>query len=220
MIKAASVITTALALGVLCQSAWAWPMNFTAQDGSGDEISIKKGWFGNKTKVAKDRFGDGFAEKKSILGTKQTEVNVLGNGIATKKGLFGNREIQAHTILGDNFTTKKHWWGRTTSVNASGIGSLLDSTFKGKMGRNGMPPMLGSSQNHVGANPQGFAPAQGMPGAPADFGNQPPELPGPQSMKPESFPSAPAQPRPSSPSSQSISSDPINSNNDVLQFGQ
>lgn len=213
MIKALSLLSLTLTTTLLCQTAaQAWPMRFTAQDGSGDEISVKKGWLG-KEKVVKDRLGDGYVQKKGLFGTKETQVNLLGNTYATKKGLFGNKEVQVKSILGDSFTTKKHWYGRTTSVNASGIGSLLDSTLKGKLGKLKSNPLVGSSQTQAGP------PASGDPlNQPMDF--QPSAVSQPSQLaSPSAFSSSPQRVTPMAPVQQSIGSDPINSNNDVLQFG-
>lgn len=104
--------------------------------GKGEEVQIRNGWFGRKTKVVKDRLGNKYESKTGLFGSKDTQVSVLGNSYKQKKGLFGGSDIQGSTIFGDRVTTKKGIFGRrTTTIDASGVTSLVQSLLKDKDGQ-------------------------------------------------------------------------------------
>ncbi len=103
-----------------------WSIN----DGMGEQVQVRNPLFGKKVRVVKDRLGDGFAQQQSILGSKTTEVSLLGNRVQKKKGLFGNTETDASTIFGDKFVSKKGIFGRRqTAIDMSGSGQMIKSLF-------------------------------------------------------------------------------------------
>jgi hypothetical protein len=116
----------------LSQTALARGNDVVITDGQGEQVTMKHGFFGRGTTVVKDRFGDGFGQKKGLLGTNQTEFNVLGNGFTSKKGIFGGSDIKGGTIFGDRIETKKGIFGRrTTYVNAGGTAGLIRNLWNG-----------------------------------------------------------------------------------------
>lgn len=101
------VATLALILGVgIASPSFALGNNLSITNGK-EEFTIKKGLFGSKKKVIKDRFGDKYESKQGWFGTSQSSAAVLGNGYTRKKGLFGTSEITGSTMLGDTIKTKK-----------------------------------------------------------------------------------------------------------------
>lgn len=100
--------------------------NLTIKDGSGEEITIKRGIFGNETRVVKDRLGNGYESKKGIFGSKEQKVSVLGNQVKRKKGWFGRDKVEASSILGDSIKSEKGFFGRrNTTVDVSGVTGLV-----------------------------------------------------------------------------------------------
>jgi hypothetical protein len=104
--------------------------NLVIQDGQGEQVTIKNGFFGRKTTVVKDRLGNGYASSTGLFGTKETQGSVLGNTFERKKGLFGGSTVAGSTIFGDKVTTKKGIFGRrTTTVDVSGTSNVLKSLW-------------------------------------------------------------------------------------------
>lgn len=136
MKRSAFSFTLALVLAVSLMPA-AQAQNWSIKTGSGDEITIKNGIFGNKSKVVKDRLGNKYESSRGLFGGTGTEVSLLGNTYSTKKGLFGTREIEAQSILGDSIKTKKGWLlgRRTTTVDARGVTGLIGAAIKGSTGK-------------------------------------------------------------------------------------
>ncbi len=107
--------------------------DWTVTDGSGEQVKIKHGFWGRTDSEVKDRLGDKFVQKKGLFGSKETEVNVLGNQFARKRGWLGGSDIKGQDILGDSVTTKKGFFGRrTTTVNLSGASNALQALFSPK----------------------------------------------------------------------------------------
>jgi hypothetical protein len=99
--------------------------------GQGEELSIRNGFFGRKTTVVKDRLGNGYATKTGLFGSKEQQVNILGNTIERKKGWFGGSNVQGSTIFGDRVSTKRGIFGRrTTEVDVSGTANLVKSLWQ------------------------------------------------------------------------------------------
>lgn len=122
--------------------------DFVITDGMGEEIQIRNGLFGKKTKVVKDRLGNGFKQETGIFGGKTTEASILGNEFKKKKGLLGGSDISASTIFGDNVKTKKGIFGRrTTTVDLSGSSKLIQSFFGPRKGVAAAPQGSIDSQN-------------------------------------------------------------------------
>lgn len=102
--------------------------DFAVTDGMGEEIQIKNGLFGKKSKLVKDRLGNGFKQEKGIFGTTTTQASVLGNGFKKKNGILGGSDISGSTIFGDTIQTKKGIFGRRkTTVDLSGSSRLIQS---------------------------------------------------------------------------------------------
>ncbi len=137
MNKAVSFLPVALVLGLfLAPSAQAFDLdgwgNTSLKTGSGDEITIKNGLFGSKTRVVKDRLGDKYVSKKGLLGNTNKEVAIFGNSYSKKRGIFGTRETEVKSLFGDSFKTKKNLFGyRSTQIDASGVSSLVSSAIQG-----------------------------------------------------------------------------------------
>lgn len=229
MFKPGTSLSIALTVSVFLQTAcFAWPSKFSLQTGSGDEITIKKGWFGSEKKVVKDRLGDGFEQSEGIFGNKSTKVGVLGNSYSKKKGIFGTKETEVTTIFGDSLKTKKGWFGRSTTVNASGITGLIDATIHNKLSSK-LPALPG--QNAPAPNKSIEAPMGSSLGQPVDTVPMQPGT-GFAPMKPPMQPVGSSAPPAggfindapaglSSPPAQRLSRpavDPVNDNNDVLKF--
>lgn len=172
-----SVAALALLAGmVAAQPSFALGNNLTITNGK-EEYSVKKGIFGGKKKVVKDRFGDKYESRKGWFGTGETTAQVLGNGYTKKKGLFGS-STTGSTILGDSITTKKGMFGnRTTQVDMSGITGLVQNVIQAK--RNGQSiniPGLGSfgganggARSGAGMGMGAGVDANGQPAVPANF---------------------------------------------------
>ncbi len=144
------------------------------KDGFGEEIQVKRGFFGRDTKIVKDRMGNGFATKKGLFGSKEQDVNVLGNSFSRKKGLLGGSQVQGSTIFGDRVTTKKGIFGRrTTTVDASGVSSVVKNLWdKNKdsiLGRT--PPTTAGSM--PGSTPNGgLTPSSAYTPSPGTLGQE------------------------------------------------
>ena len=111
-----------------------------------------------KKTVVQDRWGDGFAHKKSIFGlTKDTEVSALGNDVHSHKGLFGFGKTEGQDMLGDTFTSHKNLLYRNTNVNLSGVNGLLDKYFGPKNSLNA--PINPTTLNPAQATGQALIPA-------------------------------------------------------------
>lgn len=115
--------------------------NTSLTTGSGDEITIKNGLFGSKTRVVKDRLGDKYVSKRGLFGNTEKEIGVFGNSYKKKKGIFGGRETEVTTIFGDSLKTKKNLFGyRSTQIDAGGVTSLVSSAIQGLRAKP-MPPL-------------------------------------------------------------------------------
>lgn len=100
------------------------------KNGFGEEVQIKNGFFGRKTTIVKDRLGDGYSTKKGLFGTKEQQVNVLGNSFSRKKGLLGGSDVKGSSIFGDKVETKRGIFGRrTTTIDASGVSSVVKNLW-------------------------------------------------------------------------------------------
>lgn len=137
-----------LSLGLPALAKWG---TFTMTDDNGDQVIVKHGLFGKKT-IVKDRYGDGFANSKSIFGlTKDTQVGVLGNEVHAHKGLFGFGKTEGHDVLGDTVSSKNNPLYRNTNVNLSGANSFLNKFFAPKpsspVNPTNMPGQVGSMPN-------------------------------------------------------------------------
>lgn len=120
----------AAALLICAQPALAQRNDISITDGMGEEIQIKKGWFGGKSKNIQDRFGNKYQSSNGILGGSQSEATVLGNSFKRKKGWFGGSNVQGSTIFGDKVESKKGWFGgRKTTVDLSGSAAVVKSLF-------------------------------------------------------------------------------------------
>ncbi len=166
-------IGTSAVAALVCLSwgaaALAWGNNFKVTDGYGDQINIGHKWgFGPAQVSVQDRFGDGFARKKGFFGTRETDVNVLGNQLQRKKGWFGTSSIQGHSILGDTITTKKGILGyRTTYVNVHGVSTALKELFGSRSPAGPVePPPMGKAGSAGELAPLGDPNALGAPGSP------------------------------------------------------
>ncbi|MBI4532793.1 MAG: hypothetical protein HY711_02510 [Candidatus Melainabacteria bacterium] len=124
------------------------------KDGFGEEISVKKDNLGQKKTVVKDRLGDNFEQKTSSFGTKETQVNVLGNTLQRKEGWFGSSDLEATSIFGDKIISKKDKLGRRkVTVDLSGISAVLNSLFADKAPESSATPNTGSpSQSPQASN--------------------------------------------------------------------
>lgn len=155
MNKLVSGLSLVLVVGaVASQSAQAFDLtswgSTSLKTGSGDEITIKNGLFGNKTRVVKDRLGDKYVSKRGLLGNTDNEIGILGNSYSKKKGIFGTKETEVTTLFGDSLKTKKNIFGyRSTQINAGGISSLVSSAIQGMRTK----PMVPLHDPNLGANP-------------------------------------------------------------------
>lgn len=99
-------------------------------DGMGEEFHYKNPLLGKKVKVAKDRLGNSYVQEEGLLGSKSTELSLLGNRMQKKKGLFGlgGTQVEGSSILGDKIVSKKGFFGlgrRKTQVDLSGSTRLI-----------------------------------------------------------------------------------------------
>jgi hypothetical protein len=121
-----------LALGfatLSVQNAQAKAQDLSITNGKGEEIVIKSG----RSKVIKDRFGNGYASKKGWFRKNEKDVSILGNQYKSKKGLLGGSKTEATTILGDKVVSKKGWFGlgrRKTTVDLSGTTQAVEQLLK------------------------------------------------------------------------------------------
>ncbi|MBY0357339.1 MAG: hypothetical protein K2W82_04995 [Candidatus Obscuribacterales bacterium] len=126
--KKMTLLVTALL--ICAQPALAQRNDISISDGMGEEIQIKNGWFGGKSKNIQDRFGNKYQSSKGIFGGSQSEAAVLGNSIKRKKGWFGGSSVQGSTIFGDKVESKKGLFGgRKTKVDISGSAAVVKSLF-------------------------------------------------------------------------------------------
>jgi hypothetical protein len=129
------VLLTSVLLATLlpCLPVLARGNDLTISDGGGEMLQVKNPLFGRKFRLVKDRFGDGFAGKKGILGGEEIDMSLLGNQVRNHKGLLGNSQMSGSTIFGDKFISKKGIFGRrVTAVDLSGSGNLIKSFFAKK----------------------------------------------------------------------------------------
>ncbi|MDZ4832376.1 MAG: hypothetical protein SGJ27_01110 [Candidatus Melainabacteria bacterium] len=136
--------------------------NTSLKTGSGDEITIKNGLFGSKTRVVKDRLGDKYVSKRGLFGNTDKEIAVFGNSYKKKKGIFGGRETEVSTLFGDSIKSKKNLFGyRSTQIDASGMSSLIGAAIQGLSSK----PMV-LHEPGLGATSQGglAIPPEGTPG--------------------------------------------------------
>ncbi len=106
------------------------PGNLTIKSGSGEEITYKKGMFGKKQVLVKDRIGNKYEKKKGMLGGRSKEVSVLGNQYKSSHSVLGDK-AEGRSFFGDTVTVKKGMFGRrSTEVDLSGISGVV----KGLMG--------------------------------------------------------------------------------------
>src|SRR5579883_3525567 len=78
-----------------CNHSYARGNDFSISDGQGEMLQIKNPLFGKKTRIIRDRLGDGFGQQKGILGGTDSEFSVLGNKMQRHKGIFGNTQTSA-----------------------------------------------------------------------------------------------------------------------------
>ncbi|HEY9791629.1 MAG TPA: hypothetical protein V6D22_14595 [Candidatus Obscuribacterales bacterium] len=170
-VLAALVVTTTTMAPALARGN-----DLIINDGFGEQVQVRHGFFGRDTKVVKDRLGDGFAEKRGLLGTQEKDVNVLGNSFRSSKGILGGTNLQGSDIFGDRMQTKRGIFGRrTTYVDVSGGASVVRNLWDQNKGK-----ILGTNANSVLKSPLGALnglgnsamPPAGVPGV------QAPELPG------------------------------------------
>jgi hypothetical protein len=138
--------------------------DLTVKDGFGEEVKVTNGFFGHKTRVVKDRLGDGYAQKKGWFGSEEQDANVLGNSFKRKKGILGGSDLEGSTIFGDKVVTKKGIFGRRkTEVDVSGSASAIKALFnKGKDGTQGGSG-AGILGGLLGAGKSGLSPAPVLP---------------------------------------------------------
>lgn len=160
----------ALALSVvlsaaMCKAVQARGNDVVITDGQGEQVTIKHGFFGRNTKIVKDRFGDGIGTKSGLLGTRDKEVNILGNGFTSHTGILGATTVRGSDILGDKIQTKRGIFGRkTTYVDASGTANALRTLW------NENKPKAVDNSKIDPLNPGGFnAPA--LPWTPSPAAN-------------------------------------------------
>lgn len=121
-----SVLAALLMINLALPSVLARGNDLTITDGMGEQLQVKHSLFGKKTRIVKDRLGDGFAQEQSLLGSRTTEIGLLGSQFKSKTGLLGNSETGASTIFGDKFVSKKGIFGRRkTAVDLSGSSQLI-----------------------------------------------------------------------------------------------
>jgi hypothetical protein len=171
-VLAAIVVTTTTMAPVLARGN-----DLIINDGFGEQVKVRHGFFGRDTKIVKDRLGDGFAEKKGLFGTSEKDVNVLGNSFRSSKGILGGTNLQGSDIFGDRMQTKRGIFGRrTTYVDVSGGASVVRNLWEQNKGK-----ILGTNSNNAFKSPMGalnglenggLPPAGALPSIPA------PELPG------------------------------------------
>lgn len=124
------------------------PHDIRITDGQGEELAIKNGWFGQKTKVVKDRFGNKFESKSGLFGRSQTNLALPGLEVKRRKGLFGGSRIEGSTMFGDKVATGRGWFGRRkTTVDVSGSANMIKSLISNRS----QNPAL----NPASANPPG-----------------------------------------------------------------
>lgn len=131
------------------QNAQAKNDNWTIKTKTGDEVTVRDGWFVRGKKVVKSEKlgtlyeknnglfsseskvnlpGTKIASKKGWFGRQKKEVSVLGNVYTSREGLFGSKTTEVKTIFGDSIKTKKGWFGRTTTeVEPGGLTGMLGS---------------------------------------------------------------------------------------------
>lgn len=150
-LNVAAVMSVATAASALAKGIG----DLEIKTGSGEEFTIKNGWFGKKTTTAKDRLGNKIEYNKGWFGNKGASVSVLGNSFEKKNGLFGSGDIEAHTILGDTVKSKKGWFGRRkTTVDLSGVGGVVNTFFNKKKAPvpNGMTDLNARGNSSAGLN--------------------------------------------------------------------
>ena len=137
----------------------------TVTDSSGEEVVVKHGLFGKKTLV-KDRFGDGFQNKKSIFGlTKDTQVSALGNDVHVHKGLFGFGKTEGKDMFGDKISSNKNPFYRNTNIDLSGANKMFTKYFAPQQIT---PPTV---------DPNAISHPQALPGALPFSNSNPPAVP-------------------------------------------
>ncbi len=152
-----TIVMLGVLLGTTNTAAFARGSDWTITTGPGkEEVTVKNGWFGKKTRVAKDRFGNKIEKKTGILGNGSSEVSVLGNSYRKEKGILGGSEVEAKTLLGDSIKTEKGIFGRRkTTIDASGITGVVGAFISSKMNTKPNPPLL---------DPSAFSNNNGLPG--------------------------------------------------------
>ena len=158
-------LSTIVILGILgansTSAVFARGNDWTIKTGQGEEVTVKNGWFGKKTRVAKDRFGDKIEKNTGILGNQSSEVNLLGNSYRKEKGFLGGSEVEARTMLGDSIKTEKGIFGRRkTTIDASGVTGLVSAFIGAKM-KKPSPPV----------NPGQMGNSNALPGSTDSFGD-------------------------------------------------
>lgn len=130
----------ATALSASLSPALARDSDWTIKTGQGEEIAIRNGLFGGKSKVVKDRLGNKYETKKGFFGSNKTDVQVLGNTYKKKKGIFGSSKSETSTIFGDKVSTKKGLFGRrSTTIDLSGSANILQGFVNSKTKQAAVP---------------------------------------------------------------------------------
>jgi hypothetical protein len=125
-----STASACLAAVALCTGslAIAKPVDINITDGKGEQVSIKKGWFGSEKKSAKDRLGNEYTAKKGWFGRSEKTVGLLGNNYSKKKGII-SKKTEFNSILGDKVTIKDGPLGKKANIDVSGTAAMVGALF-------------------------------------------------------------------------------------------
>jgi hypothetical protein len=136
--------TFLLTLLIASPAAFGWG-TVDIKTGKGEEVQVKKGFFGNEKFVMQDRMGDHVVKSRGILGNKHDEVSVMGNGASYNRNIFGVKSVAGGDMLGDKFESHRMLFGlgpRITKVDVSGATGVAEHLFSG--GLSGMGPGMSS----------------------------------------------------------------------------
>lgn len=134
--------TIACLIAISGNLAQAKPIDINITDGKGEQVSIKKGWFGSEKRSAKDRLGNEYSDKKGWFGRREKSVGLLGNKYSKKKGIIG-KQTEFKSMLGDKVTIKDGPLGKKANIDVSGtaalVGSLINAAKSDKAKLPSMP---------------------------------------------------------------------------------
>ena len=171
----------AVTLTANCPQAYSWG-TVDIKTGKGEEVQVKKGFFGNEKFAMQDRMGDHVVKSRGIFGNKHDEVSVMGNGASYNRNIFGVKSVAGGDMLGDKFESHRMLFGlgpRITKVDVSGATGVAEHLFSGGLSGvgPGMSSLGGPGMSGLGAYGAGavgdqdlhrFSPLRGYRGKPPE----------------------------------------------------